>query len=137
MELRYYDCKLSYSWSGKYSSFDEIYNFYVNELEEIPDKVKRFILEFTRKFAGSKYDGQTDRYGLYIGAIEICPIYEKFTLYPNNNTQLFLKNEYNNVGKMLENNTLFENNSYNKTLSEDNIGLEIGYITYEKMVSEM
>ena len=122
-----YDCVFNFGWSGRYSSFPEEKRFTVSSLEEIPDVMKNIITKITRNLAGSKYEGKIERYPIWIGSIDVTPVYEKFTLYPDENAELFLKREQHNVGIMLESDTLFVNNNYNMELCEENKELQISF----------
>ena len=124
---KYYDCVFNFWWSDKHCSFPGERRFTVHSLEEIPDAMKNIILNITRQLAGEKYEGKIERYPMWIGPIDVTPVYEKFTLCPDESAEIFFRNEFDNVGIMMETNTLFVNSNYNMQLAKDNEGLEISF----------
>jgi hypothetical protein len=126
MDTRY-DCVLNWGWGGGGSSFQEERRFTINNLDEIPEIVRRFIVAVTRRYVGIKYEGRIERYNIWIGGLEVTPILERIYLYPDENADDYLKNEWELSGQLLESDTLFVDSNYNMKISDKNIGKQISF----------
>jgi len=122
-----YACELEWWWSSERYSFSDTHRFNVSNLNDINDSVKSFIINLTRKYAGSEYEGKIERYHVNIGSLTVRPVYDTIYMYPEDSVKDFIKNEWDHVGELMENENLFINGNYNMQISEKNKNKEIEF----------